>query len=91
MGNRYTIKIKDSRPIKLTAMQNATYNFLKENKGSYSVEQIVYGLYKNCINGITPDVWTPEEKCDNVTHWCTALVRLNLISSEGDKFKFLKN
>ena len=88
MGNRYTIKIKDSRPVKLTAMQNVTYNFLKENKGAHSIEQIVYALYKNCINDITPDIWTPEKKREDVTHWCTALVRLKLISTEGDKYKF---
>jgi hypothetical protein len=81
MGNAYKVG-----RYRLTAMQNATYNYLKKNKGSKSIEQIVNGLYEDCITGRTPDIWTHEEKTMNVIKWCKALVNLKLINADGEKF-----
>lgn len=81
MGNAYKVG-----KYKLTAMQNATYNYLKENKGLKSIEQIVNGLYADCIAGRTPDIWTHDEKIANVVKWCNALVNMKLINVDGKKF-----
>ena len=83
MGNRYKVG-----KYKLTVMQNATYNYLKENKGLKSIEQIVQGLYRDCISGKMPDIWTHETKTENVTKWCKTLVHLKLIKECDGKFNF---
>lgn len=83
MGNAY--KVGKHR---LTAMQNATYNFIKDSKKPRTIEQIVYGLYKDCIEGRTPDIWTHEAKTENVTKWCKTLVHLKLIKECDGKFNF---
>ena len=81
MGNAYKVG-----KYRLTTMQNATYNYLKENKGLMSVDQIVNGLYADCIAGRTPDIWTHGEKVAKVTKWCKALVNLKLINTDGARF-----
>jgi hypothetical protein len=85
MGNAYKVG-----KYRLTAMQMATYESLKEKKGkAQSIEQIVQGLYEGCISGRTPDIWTHEEKTNNVIKWCKTLVHLKLIESGSDgKFNF---
>jgi len=84
MGNAYKVG-----KYRLTAMQNACYNYLKVNKGAKSIEEIVMGLYRDCIEGRTPDIWTHEEKISNVTKWCGTLAHLKLIKKDNEgKFSF---
>ena len=81
MGNAYKVG-----RYKLTAMQNSTYNYLKESKKPKSIDEIVYGLYKDCIEGRTPDIWTKETKIENVIKWTKTLVHLKIIETDGSNF-----
>lgn len=81
MGNRHRVG-----KYKLTAMQNATYNYIKVFKKPQNIEQIVQGLYAKQISGELPDLWTKEEKLKNVLKWTKTLVHLNIIETDGSNF-----
>ena len=73
MGNRYKVG-----KYKLTVITKCYFNYLKEKKGLKSIEQIVQGLYKDCISGKMPDIWTHEtktEKCNKVVQ--TLVLKVN--------------
>ena len=69
---------------KLTAMQNACYNYLKNNKGTKTIDAIIRGVYSCYKDSRCPDIWTYEEKVENATKWCNTLSHLKLIQSDGE-------
>jgi hypothetical protein len=80
MGNAYI-----AGKYKLTAMQNACYNYLKDNKGQKkTIDEIIRGVYSCFKDDTCPDIWTYEEKVTNVTKWCNTLTHLKLIQSDGN-------
>lgn len=83
MGNKYKVG-----RYKLTAMQNATYNYLKNSNKPKNIDEIVYGLYKDCIEGKTPDIWNKEDKLNNVKKWTKTLVHLKIIKTDGNNFYY---
>lgn len=84
MGNRYTVKPKDRKPIKLTAMQNACYNYIMENNNS-TIEDVITGVYGSAIRGERPDIWSYRQKLDNVTKYCDTLLHLGLITCNNEQ------
>lgn len=83
MGNAYKVG-----KYKLTAMQSACYNYLKENKGQKTIDEIIIGIYSYYKDSRCTDIWTYEEKVENVTKWCKTLVFLKLIKERNGKFNF---
>lgn len=81
MGNAYRVG-----KYKLTAMQNATYNYIKGLKKPQDITQIVSGLYAKQISGELPDLWNKEDKINNVKKWTKTLVHLKIIETNGSNF-----
>lgn len=81
MGKKYRVRNKKGAHIDLTAMQSACYKYLKNNSGIHTIEEIVFGTYTCFRDTSCPDIWTHEEKIENVTKWCEGLVSLYLIEN----------
>lgn len=82
MGNAYKVG-----RLRLTAMQNECYNYLKNNIKPQTIDSIIKGVYYCYPGHSCPDIWSYEEKVFNVSKWCSSLVHLGLLDKEGEKFK----